>query len=827
MTERHNFVSQIMQLNQVDLKEGTYCETLCYHCGDVCSNLDISSENKHFCCTGCKTVYEILNENNLCRYYELDEKPGISQRKLDNALKSRYSYLDDEIITRQLINFTEGDISICNFSIPQIHCSSCIWLLENLNKLNPAIIHSEVNFLQKNINIKYSNKEISLRKIVELLVSIGYEPQISLNDVENRIKYRSNRSLYYKIGIAGFCFGNIMLFSFPEYLSLEGNLETYYRQFFGALNILLGAPVLFYSASDYFKSAWSGIKQKTINIDFPIVLGLTVLFIRSVFEIITNTGPGFIDSMTGLIFFLLLGKLFQSKTYDALNFERNYKSYFPIAVTLRKKNEEKSVPVTKLNVGDRIIIRNNELIPADAILFNGSANIDYSFVTGESIPVPKVIGEIIYAGGRQKGSAIELEVIRTVSQSYLTQLWNKDTFVKKDENKFNSLVNIVGKYFTILILLIAAAAFIYWYPHSLRTAINAFTAVLIIACPCGIALTNPFALGNAIRILGKNKFYVKNASVVERMSTIDAIVFDKTGTITQTDDAKITFNGSILSDYEQRLVKSLVRNSTHPLSTKIYDAIEINDILEVNNFEEHSGKGIEGSVEGKVLRLGSALFAADNNKILLSGEKNTAKLDTRIFLSIDGHIKGFFSVNNIYRNGLGYITQSLKENYSLSLLSGDNDGEKENLVRYFEAYSNLKFNQNPVDKLNYIKKLQKQHKVLMIGDGLNDAGALKQSDVGIAVSEDVTNFSPACDAILDASEFGKLNKIISFTKTTKKIIILSFVISVIYNVMGVMLAFQSEISPLLAAILMPISSVSVVLFTVLSTGIMAKRKGLK
>ncbi len=813
-----------MQISEVvNLKEGT----LCYHCGDLCVSLDIQSGDKVFCCTGCKTVFEILQENNLCKYYDLDNTPGISQKKLDSAISSRYSYLDDSKIIAQLTSYTDGNISVCNFTIPQVHCSSCIWLLEKLYKLNIGILHSEVNFLQKTLTIKFKHAEISLRQVVELLAEVGYEPQISLDDIENKVKYRSNKSLYYKIGIAGFCFGNIMLLSFPEYLAPIGSLEHSFKQFFGLLNLLLGAPVLFYSASDYFRSAWGGIKQRSINIDFPIVLGLTVLFVRSTYEIVTNTGVGFIDSMTGLIFFLLLGKIFQSKTYDALNFERNYKSYFPVSVTVKKSGNQTSIPVSNLKNGDRIVIRNNELIPTDAILFNGYANIDYSFVTGESIPVQKVAGEIIYAGGRQCGSAIELEVIRTVSQSYLTQLWNKDTFAKKDEDKFNSIVNIVAKYFTVAILFIAAAAFLYWYPTSLRTAINAFTAVLIIACPCGIALTNPFALGNALRILGRNKFYAKNSSVVERISKIDTIVFDKTGTITQTGDAKITFNGCVLNTYEQKLIKSLVRNSTHPLSSRIYDAIEVKELFETNSYIESSGKGIEAIIDGNKLRLGAALFAADNNRILLNTEKKISKPDTRIFLSINGSIKGFFAVNNIYRNGLENITASLKNDYDLIVLSGDNEGEKENIEKYFEHGSNISFNQTPNDKLEYVKNLQAEgHKVLMIGDGLNDAGALKQSDVGIAISEDITNFSPSCDAIMDASKFSSLNKIIQFSKTTKKIIIISFIISVIYNIIGVTLAFQSEISPLLAAILMPASSITVVLFTVLSTNLLAKKRGL-
>ena len=233
-------------------------------------------------------------------------------------------------------------------------------------------------------------------------------------------------------------------------------------------------------------------------------------------------------------------------------------------------------------VGNRIIVRKNEIIPADSILFNGDGRIDYSFVTGESKPVSKVSGEMIYAGGRQLGSAIELEVIREVSQSYLTQLWNNDIFNKKTESFFTNFSNVVSKRFTIFVLLTAFISAGFWLPSSFATAINVFTAVLIVACPCAIALSVPFTFGNAMRIFGRNKFYLRNTSVIEDLGKVDSIVFDKTGTITQLGKSDLVFTGAVLNSFQQKMIKSLVRNSTHPLSLKIYNSLEADEFFSCN-----------------------------------------------------------------------------------------------------------------------------------------------------------------------------------------------------------------------------------------------------
>ncbi len=793
-------------------------EIKCFHCGDNCRDESLHLDDKYFCCLGCKTVYEMLNQKQMCDYYSLETTPGISPA---NIPVRKFDYLDDPETIQRLIDFRNDKISSITFRIPQMHCSSCIWLLENLYKLNPGISQSHADFLKKELSVKYFHSKITLKELVQLLASIGYEPQLQLDSTEEKTDVH-RKHLYYKIGIAAFCFGNIMLLSFPEYLSIDIN-DSYYRNIFAWLNLVLALPVFFYSASEYFSSAYKGLKKKIVNIDFPISLGILVLFLRSVIEVVINHQAGYFDSMSGLVFFLLIGKLFQEKTYETLNFERSYKSYFPLGVTVKKENKETSVPVAKLKVGDRIVIRNDEIIPADAILFSGNGNIDYSFVTGESSPVNKVLGELVYAGGRQKGSAIELEVVKEVSQSYLTQLWNHESFNKKDESYFTTISTLVSKYFTAVILLIAVVSALFWVQSSIHTAINVFTAVLIVACPCALALSTPFTFGNTVRIFGRNKFYLKNSSVVEDLAKIDTVVFDKTGTITRAGEGEVNFTGDYLDDFKMEMIKSLVKNSTHPLSMAVYNSLREYNEPEISQYREYSGQGIEGSVLGNKIKLGSLAFVDDS----LANFKPANQENPRVYVSFNGRTYGYFEINNYYRDGIERVINDLSGSYKLSVLSGDNEGEKERLLKLFGKEAEIRFRQTPHHKLLYIEeKRSRNENVLMVGDGLNDAGALKKSNVGVAVTENISSFSPACDAILDADKLSLLPEFIRFSKTSVHIIIISFIISFLYNAAGLTFAVEGMLSPLVAAILMPLSSISVVLFTTLTTNFIAGKRGL-
>jgi len=783
----------------------------CFHCGDNCGQNPLKFDSKSFCCNGCKTVYEIFSENDLTCYYDLQTAPGA----IPNDIKGKYDFLIQENIIEKLTEFSDGKTQIATLYIPHIHCSSCIWILENLNKLNPYVSSSQVNFGKKTVRVIYNAEKSSLKEVVVLLSSIGYEPYISLDDFKTGKKH-IDRSLIYKLGIAGFAFGNVMFLSFPEYFEVDEFWLEQYKPLFRWLMFFFSVPVVFYAAQDYFLSAFKGLRAKLLNIDVPIALGILVLFVRSTIDIAFDLGSGFFDSLTGLVFFLLLGKFFQQKTYAFLSFERDYKSYFPIAITKIHDGKESPVQVYDIKQGDRLLIRNEELIPVDGILINGKACIDYSFVTGESKTVSKSSGDKIFAGGKQTSGVIEMEALKSVEQSYLTQLWSNDVFNTNKEEGFTSLTNTIGKYFTIIILTIALIATGFWLFVDPSKVLNVFTAILIIACPCAIALSAPFTFGNLLRIFGNLKFYVKNATVIEQMAKINTVIFDKTGTITSNGKSTAAYEGSDLTDEEEILLKNTLRGSNHPLSRTLYNLLNEQNILTLDHFEEYPGKGIEASFNDDKIKIGSASFVGH------SQEHST--INTSVYISTNSKYKGKFTFYNSYRKGVSKLFSALKKQYDLAVLSGDNDGEFENLKKLLPTKTKLLFNQKPEDKLEYIKYHQAEGaKVLMVGDGLNDAGALAQSNVGIALSENVNVFSPACDAILDASKFDLLSKFLKASKSALTIIKWSFSLSLMYNIIGLYFAVSGQLSPVIAAILMPLSSISVVIFTTIATNIVGKK----
>ena len=788
-------------------------KVLCYHCGDECKTDSVRYNDKDFCCQGCRAVYELLNENELCNYYDYYARPGL---KPQGYSSEKWNWLEDEDIEKSLCSFTSPSLNIITLHIPGVHCASCIYLLEKLPQMLKGVNNSEIDFLKKELIIRYNPANIRLQSIVDLLSRLGYTPSISMQDGEKKQSVKIDRSLIYKIGVAGFCFANIMMLSLAEYFDWKNLLTPEFNLLFRILNSVLALPVIFYSATEYFVPAWKAITRKHLSMEVPIAIGLAGIIIQSYYEIITNAGNGYLDSFSGLVFMLLIGKFIQRKTFASLNFDRDYKSYFPMAVTRIVDGREISTRVSNLRKNSRILVRMGELVPADSIL-EEDMDIDYSFVTGESEPVLSPRSSLAYAGGRNAGSAVRMITQTEVQQSYLTKLWNNDSFRKDEKMELGKWSSRMAVIFTVAVLCIAGSTTVYWAYVNPPMILRTVTSVLVIACPCVLALTVPFTFGAALSAFSKKGLYLKNAESLESLASADTIVFDKTGTLTRANESVAEYKGQNLTPFERGLIVSSCKNSMHPISRILKESFSNDMDVEVDSITEISGKGLTAILGNHEIKIGNEEFVKGfKSDLITSGT----------WLSIDGTVKGYFEVKHSIRSRMNGVLSILKKKFNLYVLSGDSPKDA-NLFSGFSS-SNLYFKKNPHEKMEIIRDLKKSgKKVIMIGDGLNDAGALKESNFGITVTEDVNAFSPSSDAILDANYLYMLPSFAGMANAVKWIIYGSFVFSTIYNIFGISFAVRGLLAPWVAAVLMPISSITVVLYSQLAVYLAAKKYNLK
>lgn len=786
----------------------------CFHCGEACSAHHWTINEKPFCCAGCKSVYALLHRHEMDDYYCLNAAPGV---KLADVAPEKFSFLDDETISQKLLSFYNEEQARITFYLPQIHCSSCIWLLEHLRQLNEGVITSRIDFFRKEITVSYFSQQTSLREIAELLTSIGYEPHISMQSADDKAEERagySSKKAAYKVGIAGFCFANIMLISFPEYLGMNFQENEQLVVFFRAINLLLALPTLLYSASEFFVNAFYSFRQRYLNIDAPIALAISVTFIRSLYEILTGSGAGYLDSMSGIIFFMLLGRTLQNRTYSTLQFNRDYKSYFPIAVTLIENGKKNITPIQDIKESNVLCLHHQEVVPTDSILSKGIADIDYSFITGENELQHVVAGGLIYAGGKITGKSIEVIAVNDFRQDTFTRLWNNQVFDNLHSDR-DERVTTISRYFSIIVLILALFAFTYWQLVNPAHSWNALTAVLIVACPCALLLNATFTNGYLISYLAKHGLFLKNAAVIEAMSKINHIAFDKTGTITEAAHNALSVLWSKLSKQEREEVVFMCSQSLHPLSRAIVEHYGLTEQgFKMEQFQEVSGQGIAATIEGRQFKIGSSVFVGGDNNV---------GTETEVFISIDGSLMAHFQFKNKVKKGVRQLIKRLNA-YRLSLISGDNNNSQSQMSKLFNQRVILKYRQSPEQKLAYIKAIQAGgEKVMMVGDGLNDAGALKQSDVGIAVVQQSFSFSPACDAILEATKIQHLPDFIAMAKASQRVIIFGFCYSLLFNIIGISFAVTAHLSPMIAAILMPLSSLGIMLITYIGVRVITYR----
>jgi Cu+-exporting ATPase len=768
----------------------------CVHCGDVCA-APVGGEAGVFCCIGCASVYALLQARGLDAFYTCDVPAGVSQRDLKRHDSARFTVLDDPTVRPRFILSDDGRLAQARFAVPSLHCASCVWLLERLGRVDDRIGRSEVDLLRRTVTVAFDSSRLRLSEVAAAIASVGYEPL--LIGETPRPATPARRRLYTQIGVAGFAFGNIMLFSIPRYAN-GAPIEDGFQRLFDALNVALALPVLVYSASDYFRGAWRALRHRTISLDVPIVIGLVALVGRSLVDIATGRGEGYFDSFAGLVFFLLIGRLFQQQAFDWIGFDRTFRSFFPLSVLVQAGADvaPAPLPIDRLRAGDRIVLRPGEVVPVDARLVDERAVMDYAFLTGEREPVDVRAGGLVRAGGRLTRTTARLDVVREVADSELASLWARRASPAHRSHWLTDVSARFGAWFVVVALVLAVVGAALWWPDTAR-ALEVATAVLIIACPCALTLAAPITLGTAMTMLGRRGWYLKDPAALLDLSRVDSIVFDKTGTLTASAHTAVTVSG--LTEDELARVRTLASGSVHPISRALAGSAAA--AYAVASRDERIGRGLRGMVDGHDVAIGSVPFITEDCG-LHQGVPASGTV-----VAIDGRVRGTVAVSAPVRPGLEAAVGALAATYRMSLLSGDRDAGDERWVRLFGARAT--FGQSAVQKREHIAALSAAgERVLMVGDGLNDAGAFEAADIGLAVSDDTACIVPACDVVVAGARLAVLPDVLLYARRARRAVLVCFVISLAYNAIGLSLALAGLLSPLVAAILMPISSLTVV-----------------
>jgi Cu+-exporting ATPase len=779
----------------------------CLHCGEPCGRDARVSPQGSFCCRGCESIFAILEAHDLRSFYTSDAAPGLSQKGAGDRDPGRFAVLDDPEVASRLIDFNNGRLARVTLSIPAIHCASCVWLLEQLWRFDPGVTRAEVDLMRRAVRVEFRPDATSLRSIAEQVSSLGYEPALTPGEGRADVPAAARR-LYLQLGVAGFAFGNIMLFSIPRYAN-GAPLEGGFQRLFDALNILFALPVLLFSASDYFRTAWHAVRTRTMALEVPVALGLAVLFGRSVVDMAMARGEGFMDSFAGLVFFLLIGRLFQQRVFDRVAFDRTFRSFLPLSVQVERESGLSPTPIDRLRPGDRIVVRPQEVVPADAILLDERAEVDYAFITGEQTPVPLRFGETVRAGGRVLDRSIRLRVLREPSHSQLARFWSNQVFVTPKTYWLVDAAARFGQWFTVGAVALAASGFIAWWPDA-SASLSVATAVLIIACPCALTLAAPITLGTAMGVLGTRGLYLKHPAVALDLSRVDTVVFDKTGTLTAGGRPAVEHDG--LSHRGLTMVRRLAAESVHPISRAIAAGILDGDqpdtaaratrVPRPQSVREVPGQGLCGTVAGQPVAIGTASFVEAETGASIASPNDVVYVAA-------GEERGWIRVAAAARPGIEQTAQALSIGHQICLLSGDHSGERDRWAPTFGR--RMHFRQSPDDKLAFIRGAKDAgRRVLMVGDGLNDAGALAAADVGIAVSDETACMAPACDAVISGHRLAALPAFLAYARRARHVIVACLAVSMVYNAVGLTLAMAGALTPLVAAIFMPVSSLTII-----------------
>ena len=799
----------------------------CNHCHlEFSKDVMIIEENLNFCCKGCQGVYHLLKDDGLDSFYDkLGNKTIAPPIKLDNDDISKFDSLN---FLDNYVSSTKEGFSQIDLIIEGIHCAACVWLNEKILHDTKGIVEANINFTTNKARIVWDNEKLKLSEIILKIRSIGYNAYAYDSSIADLQASKAKRDYSIRMMVAVIASMNIMMLSVAKYTGFFTGISAEVKHMIHIGEFLLSTPVLFYSGWIFYKGAYYGLKNRMLNMDFLVSFGATLTYIYSLFILFGAKGESYFDSVAMIITFVLVGKYLEvigkKSAVDTLD---KIKSSLPLEAVVITKEGKKTLALNSISLGDIVEIKAGEKVPVDGKILIGEGSFDESTLTGESIPVYKKRDDLVYSGTINMDSLIQFEVTKSFKNSTFSSI------VALLEDSLNSKPKIqtkaaqISKGFSITILSLSLLTFLVWYfmgidlgfdyagtNHFEKSFIVAIS-VIVIACPCALALATPMASLIGISELAKRGLLFKEAKFIETLAVANTVVFDKTGTLTKGELNVVKARIMDESIHKLNLLYSLLDASTHPVSISIkkylmtrYD-LESKNLLSVKNIEAKGMSALYKNLDGKSFELlGGNIELLKQNDIHYKFDSNK----TVYLFAINKIVIASFELEDeIKDNAKELISFLQNKNIDIIMLTGDNEqvasriAKQLNISKYFST-------QTPVSKADYIKQLKKENKtVVMVGDGVNDSVALGNADVAVAMGNSAGVSLAVSDIVLLNSTLSSLQEAFVISNKTYKFIKQNLSLSIIYNAVTIPLAMAGYVIPLVAALSMSLSSLMVVL----------------
>ncbi|EAK0493606.1 heavy metal translocating P-type ATPase [Campylobacter lari] len=759
----------------------------------------IEKNGNYFCCKGCESVYEILQENNLEEFYEKLGNQTLTPAIIEHNVKDYEKYIQK----------TKEGFSEIFLLIEEIHCAACVWLNEKILIKSEGVIEVDINSITHKARIVFDEKSINLAKIIQSIESIGYKASVYLPTKNEQRATQTKRDFYAKLIVAIACVMNIMWISVAKYAGFFSGMEADTKDILHFAEFLLCTPVLFYTGSIFYKNAYYALKFKSVNMDTLVISGASLAYIYSIWAMFSRASQVYFDSVAMIICFVFIGKylelLSKKKALDTLD---HLRSFLSSEVRVLKNDKIENIDVEEVQIGDIIELKEGDRVLIDGVCISGNISLDMSSLSGESLPLDVQKDDMIYSASLVFSGNALYKANALYKDSKLARIINLLENSSSKKAKIEKMVQQVSKYFSPIILTCALFCFAFTFfvlNLGFEEAMIRMVSVLIIACPCALALATPVSSLVAISTGLKEKILFKEAGVVEDLSKCNVAVFDKTGVLTK---ASLEVKKSFL---DERLDKNELLNflylTNHPVAKSILKFLDekIDSRIEFEKVQNFQARGYKAF-------LGKDEFLGGNEKFFKENHIQVQEFQTTHFIFAKNKIiLASFELEDSVRESSEELIRFMKEcKMQIYMLSGDNLSAVSKVAEKLKI-NNFKASCMPEDKMQIIANLNQTGKVLMVGDGINDALALSYAGVGVSLKEGSELAMENSDIILLKNDLKSLQKAIQIAKKTYQIIKQNLAFSLFYNALSMSLAFFGLINPLIAALSMSFSSIIVIL----------------